>query len=176
MGGYSRKEKLRIEVLNTTAEREHFHQDIELLYILEGNMQMKMGNQEVILCSDDIFVINANKKHEIRASKDILFAKLSITYHLVSDVFQSMNIIFWCDSTKDNSERYGELRMVMKQLLNHYLSTQGGVADLGHIALCYQVMDILSVHFLVQVTDNNQLDIWSFILVLFNSLSTLSAE
>lgn len=158
MDGYARREKLRIEVLNTKEELEHFHQDIELIYILEGTMEVQIGEQKTFMNPEDILVMNANKKHCFKASSNILFARLFITYQLVSDIFQSVDIIFWCDSTTDESERYEELRKVMKKLLNHYLSTEGGVANFGHIALCYQVMDLLSVHFLVRAVDKENLD------------------
>ena len=69
-----------------------------------------------------------------------------------------MNIIFWCDSTRSDNQRYDELRAAMKKLLNHYLSTQGGVSNFGHIALCYRVMDLLSVHFLVKSGDKEKLN------------------
>ncbi|MCI6466173.1 MAG: helix-turn-helix domain-containing protein [Faecalicatena sp.] len=158
MEGYSRKEKLLVQVKNTQEEREHFHQDIELLYVLEGSMDVAVGEKVTHMEPEDVLIVNANKKHSLRGTKDILFAKLSIDYHLVSDIFQSVDIIFWCDSTKEHHERYEELRRVIKQLLNHYLSTQGGVANFGHIALCYQIMDILSVHFLVQAADRENMD------------------
>ena len=47
------------------------------------------------------------------------------------------------------------MRETLKKLLNHYLSTRGGVANFGHIALCYQVMDLLSSYFLVRTGDRH---------------------
>lgn len=158
MESYSRKEKLRINVYNETDGTEHFHQDIELLYILEGTMEVTVGEQITQLKQEDILVINANRMHILKASKDILFVMLTIEYELVSDIFQSMDIIFWCDSTRDESERFEELRNTLKQLLKHYISTHEGVMNFGHIALCYQVLDILSVHFLVQITDKESME------------------
>lgn len=158
MGGALRKEKLYIQVLNKKQEQEHFHQDIELIYVLEGTMEVNMGEYKTCMNPEDVLVINTNKKHSLNASQDILFVRLSIAYQLVCDVFQSVNIIFWCDSTRGESERYAELRKVMKQLLNHWLGTKGGVNNFGHIALCYQVMDILSVSFLVQASDKENMD------------------
>ena len=158
MSAYTKKEKLKIEVLNTQQEREHFHQDIELLFVLEGALEVRIGEQVISMKEEDLFVVNANKKHSLKGTEDILFARLFITYQLVSDIFESMNIIFWCDSTRSDNQRYDELRAAMKELLNHYLSTQGGVANFGHIALCYRVMDLLSVHFLVKSGDKEKLD------------------
>ena len=153
MVGYSGYEKLKIKISDEKEMREHFHQEIELLYILEGTMELTVAEKEIRLEPEDVIVVNANKRHGFHASKDILFAQLSIAYEMVSDIFQCTEVIFWCDSTKADNERFTELRGCLKKLLNHYLSTKGNVANFGHIALCYRVMDILSVNFLVQAAD-----------------------
>ena len=113
-------------MLNIREEREHFHQDIELLFVLEGTLDVAMGEQTTHMQPEDILVINANKRHCLKGSPDILFARLYITYQLVSDIFESTDIIFWCDSTKGDTDRYREMRETLKKLLNHYLSTRGG--------------------------------------------------
>ncbi len=155
MGKYERKEKLMVRVLDLREKEVHSHQDIELIYILDGEMDMEVEGRAVHLGLDDVFVVNANKKHGYRASERILFAQLSIEYQLVSDILNSMDIIFLCDSTRGNNERYDALKKLLKQLLDHYLSSRRGVANFGHIALCYQIMDLLSVHFLVQMADRD---------------------
>lgn len=158
MDGYTRKEKVRIEVKNDCEEMEHFHQDIELIYVLEGNLSIKIGEKTISMNAEDIYIINANKHHSLHGSEDILFAKFLIEYQLISDITNSVDIIFWCDSTKDKDERYDKLRILLKRLLNHYLTTQEKTADFGHIALCYQILELLSVHFLVQIADKENID------------------
>lgn len=153
-----RRDKMKISVLNTTDEPEHFHQDIELLYVLEGTMDVIVGEQVTHMEPEDVLVVNANKKHRLKASEDILYARFSILYQLVSDVLQSMDVIFWCDSTRGQNERYSQLREVLKVLLNHDLETRGNTANFGHIALCYRVIDILSMYFLVQAADKEDMD------------------
>ena len=100
MKNHMKQEKLKVEVSNTTEEREHFHQDIELLFVLEGSLDVTVGEQVTHMKQEDILIVNANKKHSLKGSEDILLAKLYITYQLVSDIFESTNIIFWCDSTR----------------------------------------------------------------------------
>lgn len=158
MEGYLRKEKLKAGVYNRQEEKEHFHQDIELIYIIGGTMNIVVGEEETQLKPEDILVVNANKKHSFLASEDILYMMISIEYELISDIFQSVDIIFWCDSTRDDSETYDELRSVIRQLLKHYLNTGGKTRDFGHIALCYQIMNLLSVHFLVRAADREQMN------------------
>ena len=154
----TRRDKLKLSVLNDVDELEHFHQDIELLYVLEGKLDVTIGEQTTHMKENDVFVVNANKKHMLSGSEDILYMQILISYNLVSDVFQSIDVIFWCDSTKDESDRYDELRKILRVLLNHYLETHGDTANFGHIALCYRVMDILSMYFLVQAADRESMD------------------
>ena len=82
MEQYEKIDKLNIRVLNAIDEQEHFHQDIELIYILEGCMDVVMGEQTTRMEPEDILVINANKRHCLKADADILFAQFSIQYHL----------------------------------------------------------------------------------------------
>lgn len=106
----TRRDKLKLSVLNEVDELEHFHQDIELLYLLEGTLDVTIGEQTTHMKENDVLVVNANKKHMLSGSEDILYMQIMISYNLVSDVFQSIDVIFWCDSTKDESDRYDELR------------------------------------------------------------------
>ena len=154
----TRRDKLKLNVLNEVDELEHFHQDIELLYVLEGKLDVTIGEQTTHMKENDVLVVNANKKHALSGSENVLYMQIMISYNLVSDVFKSIDIIFWCDSTKDESERYDELRKILRALLNHYLETHGDTANFGHIALCYRVMDILSMYFLVQAADRENMD------------------
>lgn len=158
MEGTGRRDRVLLQVYNNADEREHFHQDIELLYVLEGNLDVETGEQTVHMEAEDVLVINANKHHKLKGSEGVLYLQLSILYQLVSDVLQSVDVIFWCNSTNDKSERYDELRKILRLLLNHYLETRGDTANFGHIALCYRTLDILSMFFLVRTTDKENME------------------
>ena len=90
-----RRERVKLQIYNTTDGMEHFHQDIELLYVLEGSLDVIAGEETVHLKEEDIFVINANKHHILKGSENVLFLQISILYQTVSDVLQSSDVIFW---------------------------------------------------------------------------------
>ena len=50
-------------------ERTHFHQSIEILYVLEGNPEVKIQDKVYRTHPEDIIVINANKKHSYHQKK-----------------------------------------------------------------------------------------------------------
>lgn len=150
---FSGKNILKLEVLDIESEAKHFHQDIELLYVLEGSMEVVIGDVVTQMGTEDVLIVNSNKNHCINGTEDILYMKLTIPYQTISDVFQSMEIIFWCDSTKEKSERYDELRTQLKILLNHYLENHGHIVNFGHIALCFHIIDIITKYFIVHTVD-----------------------
>lgn len=45
----------------------HWHKEIELLYVLEGEMQLITGSKSLTLKADGVFVINSSENHSLRA-------------------------------------------------------------------------------------------------------------
>lgn len=150
---YNRRKHIDLQVLTEEIVREHFHQDIELLYVLTGSLDLQVGEKAASMGVEDICVINANKRHQYATSKDALFARISITYQLVSDVFRNEPLLFLCDSTKESGEKYERLRLCLRRLLDHYLHTWGRQADFHYIALGYELLDVLTKDFLVNPPD-----------------------
>lgn len=151
------KERLNLEILNTREEEMHFHQNIELLFVLEGEMDVTVNDQKTHLPSEGIIVVNSNRRHELKAGPDILYMKLTIQWQMVSDVIQSSDILFWCNSTFGEDARYTALRDLLKKLLGNYLSTGGNVVGFRHISLCYQIMDTLAANFFVSRSDHTEI-------------------
>lgn len=149
MEKYSRREKLRLEVSDKTEEREHFQQDIELIYVLEGELDIQVGNQLTHMKPDDFLLINMGKKYTFKATDNILYARLSIQYNIFRDGLGNRNIMFWCDSTGKQTQKHDDFRRLLKQLLKHYMVKSENIANFGYISLCYQLMEELSVNFLV---------------------------
>ena len=147
---YIKRSRLEIEILDHLSEPGHFHQDIEVLYVLEGSLKLFVGHQEIFLRENDIYVINANKIHSLCSEAPVLLIKLSITYRLISDVFVNEPLLFLCDSTAESGDKYQRLRACMNQLLRFYLDNQGNSASFRYIALGYEVLDCLTSDFLVR--------------------------
>ncbi|MCR4830186.1 MAG: helix-turn-helix domain-containing protein [Pseudobutyrivibrio sp.] len=153
MESNSKREKVKVRVSDKKIEMEHFHQDIELCYVLQGRAEIEMGQECVVLFSEGVYLINANKKHSIRLSEDGLLVKVSVSFELLSDVLGSLDVQFICNSNLGDNEQYEALRKQIKRLLTHYVNTNGNVADFGHIALCYEFLDVLTVNFQVRNSD-----------------------
>ncbi len=143
----SRRDKIRLEIESRTDGKEHFHRDIELLYVLDGMLEVSVAGEKTTLRPNDIFLVNSNKPHSLRSGEDVLFAKISILYELIGDVIREKHVIFWCDSTKEESGKYSELRETILLLLKNYYDNQMDTGSFRHISLSYKIMDLLSKEF-----------------------------
>ena len=149
MDNHYRKEKILLEIFEGVIEKDHFHQDIEILYVIDGEVEVKQDSQQTLLKRDDILLINANNHHVVKSGEDALFAKISIFYELISDILNKLNLIFICDSTRDDSSRFEKLRKIIRKLIRNHISNHNNTVNFAYISLCYNLADELSDKFLI---------------------------
>lgn len=41
----------------------HFHQDIEIVYVLDGTLEIEFEGSRTVLETDDFMVVNSNVRH-----------------------------------------------------------------------------------------------------------------
>lgn len=82
MNNRLKNDNLQIEILNTLREQDRFHHDTELIYVMEGSMEIVIGEYKSCLPREGIYVVDGNKNYSYQASKDILFARLTIPYQM----------------------------------------------------------------------------------------------
>ncbi len=139
----------RIQVFYKAEGQEEVHQDIELLYLLVGSLEVSFGEQKTTLAPEDVLVINANQSHRLKGSEDVLYVCVPIPYQILSQTLESRRILFWCDSTREQGGQYEKLRELLRKLLRQYLEAR----DFHYHALYFQLLDSLVKYFLVRAAD-----------------------
>lgn len=151
---YINQEKIKLSVNTSINETMHVQPNIELIYVLQGEIEITMEDKKTTLQAEDLYIINANKMYQLHTSEDVLFAQITISYELIRDVLKCTDFMFWCDSTKTSlASEAQEVRLLLRKLLDHYVHEQENIANFHHIALCYQLIDYLVMHFLVRTVD-----------------------
>jgi beta-xylosidase/AraC-like DNA-binding protein len=133
-------------------EEIHFHQDVELIYVLEGEMELKVEADIFKLKQDDFVVVNPNKKHSYKCSQDILMASFYISFQRLSSFLENSLILFWCNSAIDKDYSYDKVRKILKLIFNHYLNRKGK-EDFYEYSLFYQLVNLLTNNFLINNAD-----------------------
>ncbi len=148
------KDRFQFMVQDQAMDEEHFHQEVELLYILEGAADINVEKKVSKLGTDDIYVVNANRRHSFRTQDgEIMMLRLLINYQLVTEQSAGGEVIFWCDSSVSDSDKYARLRRLLRQMLQHYVENRDYVDSYGYLADCYAVLEYLSAHFMLRASD-----------------------
>lgn len=107
----------------------HFHQGMEIVYVLQGSITLQCGSSKYNLSEDHIFVINKGEVHGFyHASPDCIIAFMHIKTLAFLDCFP--NILTSCirtNSYTEKDDKYTELLSKILSILNIYISR-----DLGY--------------------------------------------
>ena len=134
-----------MELLYLSDEDTHFHQDIEILYIVEGETAVKEG-ETYRLGKDDIAVINSNQPHAYSSARNTIAFRILIPYRTFRKLIREEYFIFCCNSVLYTSRDDRDLRILIETLLLRYLNMEH--ADLSEIAsLLFQIIHKLTADY-----------------------------
>ena len=149
-----------IHETNSEPREQHYHQNLDLLYVLEGTVDVVLDDKEYHLHPEDIILINSNKQHKFENSGNLLAIRFAIDYYLLSQTVGTTQILFLCNSAIDKNSAYDRLRKQMQEIIKCYYT--GSHSDSCQLqSLYYQMLHILIANFMVKtdevklIFDNN---------------------
>lgn len=146
--------KIHTAVLYDVDEQPHFHQELEVLYVIRGELTVMQDNSTSRLQKDDVAVINCNNVHSLQGSENLSLLQIHISYDLLSDLSAESGMVFACNSSLDAYHPYGELRRIMRQLLFSYAGARKKTEALRY-SYVYELLDMLTEQFQVQLDNQN---------------------
>ena len=145
-----KKDKFQLFIHDTPSDETASHSEVEILFIVEGNVEARVEQKVSRLQTNDLLVVNSNKKHMLKPEGSAIVMRLLIDYMMICDAFQGQKVIFWCDSSGSENERYQELRILLKRLLKHYVESDNYSSSFGYQADCYEILHQLTANFMVK--------------------------
>lgn len=123
----------------------HFHQDIEILYVLEGNAQVNVCENVFELKTNDVILIDGNQKHSYISKEDVLIGIIHINYGQLNQYINMKNNYFKCNSSIDKNDGYQELRELLNRIFKLYFDKQEEAVYLN--SLYFSLLHILISNF-----------------------------
>ncbi|AYD41159.1 helix-turn-helix domain-containing protein [Clostridium fermenticellae] len=111
-----------ISCVNVTEYPIHWHNSIEILYVLKGNFYITIDSDKYELVERDIEIVNIDEAHSVFArEKD----NLLLIFHIDPNFFEKyysdiQNMFFYTNMTDDNGqvgEEYDELRILLSMII-----------------------------------------------------------
>lgn len=129
--------------------QKHWHQSLELLFVLSGRVNLVVGDRSYTLEEEDIFLINGNAIHGLQSEDCVLVAlqmnlgKLGLATEQLNDLY------FVCNSqTSDNHQAFITIKQIIANLIQS--SHMKDEATDFHIkSLAYAFLSELIQHFKV---------------------------
>lgn len=139
-------------------QNTHFHQNLEIVYVLEGGLEIQIESESYELKKGDFLLINANKRHSIRETeKDLLIASIQINFSMLVEYLGTNQILFWCNTAEDKSEAYDQLRKVLDRILNRYYDKEKEGALILN-SIYYEALYIMTSYFMIKADDSRLKD------------------
>ena len=63
----------------------HYHQNLEVFYVLTGELKVQIDETTFLMKQGDIILINANKRHTMNGNEELLGARFEIDFHLLAE-------------------------------------------------------------------------------------------
>lgn len=127
----------------------HKHQDIEIIFVLEGSLMLQIGMEKFYMKEGDFVVVNSNKSHSCMAEESFLAASFMIRFQLLSSLLETSQLLFWCNTLEEKNRDYQELRRLMHLILNQYFDQSRNQTKIYLRSLYYQLLHRLIIDHMV---------------------------
>lgn len=113
---------IRVTIATLTEDPRHYHPDIEFIYVLSGEIELRNGYYTYHLHAGDIFTNSGNEVHSMRAvTQDNVIAQIQISTQSFSQYFPNLSKACYRTYFKKSSEKnYTQLKSMLLQLLLKY--------------------------------------------------------
>lgn len=118
------REELPINVITAHIEEYpvHFHDDLEVVYVLEGSVGLKNGYYNYILKQGDIFILNDREIHSFTKTDEenmVMMLQMDLSYF--SNYYGNLKNNFFVTDMHDDDESLDVLRNILGRIMMEVL-------------------------------------------------------
>ena len=132
----------------------HFHQNLEIIYVLDGKLEVQIESEKYELQKGEFLLVNANKRHALHEiEKDVLMACFRINFTMLAEYLGTNQLLFWCNSGVDKNEAYEQLRKVLDRILNRFYDKENE-GELYLNSIYYEALYLVTSYFRIRADDS----------------------
>ncbi len=141
------KQEFEIYFKKGMMEREHMHQDVELVYVMEGRVRIQVLGKYFDLKSEDTIVINSNHRHSWSELEPSYLCIIHFNYSMLLEHMDKKLLFFYCNSAVQSSDYYEGIRSIMEDLLSEY-AVNTDVMTFQKKSVLYRLTHYLTTYFM----------------------------
>lgn len=145
---------LEMLIINSSPEAEHWHPEIEVLFVIDGAARVLVQENTYLLKKEDILLINSSLSHNLVYLDDAILCCVKFPWRMVSDMLGSGAFIFQCNSVENQNHPFHDLRSIFRSLIYYYVREQHKTALLMESHML-RLLDCLVEHYLVELNGSS---------------------
>lgn len=135
----------------------HFHDDIEVAFVLDGNVKLKVGYYTYNLKKGDIYIINDNETHSFESTGEpnmVMMLQMDMNYF--AEYYEGLkNSFFITDMEDDSDETLDVLKNILAKIMMEILQKGFGYEQ-KVIESTHNLISCLLADFRYQVTEDGK--------------------
>ncbi|WP_211748673.1 helix-turn-helix domain-containing protein [Paenibacillus sp. Marseille-Q4541] len=112
---------INIFLHNAQFVEDHWHDSIELLFVLKGKVDVYIEKKKCTLQEEDVLIINSNEIHSIQSQENNLLLALQIPISFIKMHFADIEQVrFLCKSFlygREEQEKFNEIRSLLAEMM-----------------------------------------------------------
>ena len=116
---------IKISFLNIKNSPTHWHNSIEIIYVLKGSLNITIDTDSFTLNEREVEIINSDESHSISAIADNKVLIFNIDPFFFEKYYKDINNVFFYTNSNDdedqNGPEYEELKTILSQILCEYV-------------------------------------------------------
>ena len=145
--------QFKVNIYRDMSESQHLHTDVELLYVVEGSINIKIKDAVFTLKRDDVFVINSSIQHSIETVEKSIVCSIMYDYQILVHILKKPNSFFMCNSSVDKSKSYNEIIRLCRDVVYQHVASIKKTDSLMY-SMLYKLLDELVEHHMVDDTNS----------------------
>ena len=134
-----------VEIVKSPRETSHFHPELEILFVIEGNAIVVVKSTKYKLKKEDILLVNSNTPHTIESMENTIVYRAYLSWKFIGRIVSYRNVLFDADRIfQEISENRVEtdLKQIFRELVFQYVRVPGKTRCM-EVSLMYQLLNCL---------------------------------
>ncbi len=144
--------QFQVDIYRDMAKTQHLHTDVELLYVIEGSIKVKLKDTVFVLERDDVLVINSSIQHSIETVEKSIVCSIKYDYQILVHILKKPNSFFLCNSATDKTKSYDGVIGLCRDIVYQHVTSLKKTQSLIY-SMLYKLLDELVEHYMIDDTN-----------------------
>jgi beta-xylosidase/AraC-like DNA-binding protein len=140
--------QFQVNIYSDVIKENHLHTDVELIYVVEGVINIRIKDKLFSMKKDDVMVINSSIQHSVESLDKSIICSIKFDYRILVHVIRKPNSVFVCDSVSNPGRSYNGIIRQCREIIYHEVAGYGKTDTLKY-SMLYGLLNELIENYMI---------------------------